>query len=804
MALEAEREKYRKFFKVATSLSNDPYPYQVRLATEEVFPNLLDIPTGLGKTAAVVLAWLWRRRFDERLKTKTPRRLVYCLPMRVLVEQTASNVRGWLEHLKMLGEVGQGKVSVHLLMGGEQDTKSWADYPEEDMILIGTQDMFLSRALMRGYGMSRYQWPVHFALLHNDALWVFDEIQLMGAGLQTSTQLEAFRRSVPRGAGSRSLWMSATLNKNWLSTVDFRPHFDKLVRLELTDEERTDKAVRQRREATKRLGPATVVLTAENSKGGATGYAQSLANEILARHRSGTQSVVILNTVERAQAVFEALEKEKPDIGLLVHARFRQEERTKINQTLTELPAADGPGRIIVATQAIEAGVDITSRTMFTELAPWASLVQRFGRCNRYGEWNDKGGAEVAWIDVNEDLASPYVAADLEAARRKLKKLDSASPAHLPVTDQAAPLVSVLRRRDFLDLFNTDPDLSGFDTDISPYIRDADDLDAQVFWRANPGLEQPPPVREEICRASLSQLKRYLDKRKGEKAAWRWDSLDSKWKPYRETARPGLVLMLDAELGGYDIRLGFAPDQTKVPVPVLVEAATETVESYDGDHRSRQDKPVLLSAHLGHVEETARSIAATLGLTPDETEAVARAGRWHDVGKAHEVFRATMTACGEMAANTDRLWAKSPCRGRHARRHFRHELASMVAWLTHCSKEPHADLIAYLIAAHHGKVRMSLRAMPDEKSPADITKRFARGIWEGDCLPSIALRGEVVPETVLRLDLMELGEGDMGPSWTERTQRLLEIDGPFKLAWLETLVRIADWRASRMEQEDQA
>lgn len=796
---------YKTFFKNATAMSVDPYPYQERLATDDTFPELLDIPTGLGKTAAVVLSWLWRRRFDERFKNDTPRRLVYCLPMRVLVEQTASNVRGWLENLNMLGEVGQGKISVHVLMGGEQNTKSWADYPEEDMVLIGTQDMLLSRALMRGYGMSRYQWPVHFSLLHNDAFWVFDEIQLMGAGLQTSTQLEAFRRSAPQGVCSRSLWMSATLNKDWLSTVDFRPHFDKLGRLELTHEERTDKAVRQRREATKRLSPASVVLTAENSKDRATSYAQSLANEILARHRSGTQSVVILNTVERAQAVFEALENEKPGIGLLVHARFRQEERTKINRTLTELPAADGPGRIIVATQAIEAGVDITSRTMFTELAPWASLVQRFGRCNRNGEWNDKGGAEAAWIDVNEDLASPYVAADLEVARRELKKLDSASPVHLPVTDQAAPLVPVLRRRDFFDLFNTDPDLSGFDTDISPYIRDADDLDAQVFWRANPGPDQLPPGREEICRASLSQLKRYLDKRKGEKAAWRWDSLGGKWKPYREAARPSLVLMLDAELGGYDVRLGFAPDQTKVPVPVLVEAAPETIESYDGDHRSlRQDKPVLLTTHLGHVEETTRDIATTLGLTPDETEAVARAGRWHDVGKAHEVFRATMVACNEMAANTDRLWAKSPCRGRHTRRHFRHELASMLAWLIHCSKEPHGDLIAYLIAAHHGKVRMSLRAMPDEKSPAEITRRFARGIWEGDRLPSIALPGEVIPETVLRLDLMELGEGDMGPSWTERTQRLLEIHGPFKLAWLETLVRIADWRASRAEQENQA
>src|SRR3546814_18530524 len=86
--------------------------------------------------------------------------------MRVLVEQTKENVEAWLSNLGLLGKTGEGKVSVHVLMGGEPDLKSWAEYPEEDMILIGTQDMLLSRALMRGYGMSRYQWPVHFALLH--------------------------------------------------------------------------------------------------------------------------------------------------------------------------------------------------------------------------------------------------------------------------------------------------------------------------------------------------------------------------------------------------------------------------------------------------------------------------------------------------------------------------------------------------------------------------------------------------------------------------------------------------------------
>jgi CRISPR-associated endonuclease/helicase Cas3 len=56
---------FEAFFKQATE--KPPYPYQTRLAAAEQFPELIDIPTGLGKTAAVVPAWLWRRRFAEEL-----------------------------------------------------------------------------------------------------------------------------------------------------------------------------------------------------------------------------------------------------------------------------------------------------------------------------------------------------------------------------------------------------------------------------------------------------------------------------------------------------------------------------------------------------------------------------------------------------------------------------------------------------------------------------------------------------------------------------------------------------------------
>ena len=188
---------FGSFFKRATGIAAGPYDYQRRLACGErgrgesekewlscgtkCESKLIDIPTGCGKTAAVVLAWLWNRVFlpqfgesSARPASDWPRRLVYCLPMRTLVEQTEKNVRQWLKNVGDLewnpGAPHDGKIGVHVLMGGEErETDPWDIYPEHNAILIGTQDMLLSRALNRGYGMSRYRWPMHFGLLNNDA-----------------------------------------------------------------------------------------------------------------------------------------------------------------------------------------------------------------------------------------------------------------------------------------------------------------------------------------------------------------------------------------------------------------------------------------------------------------------------------------------------------------------------------------------------------------------------------------------------------------------------------------------------------
>lgn len=803
---------YSAFFSALTG--NAPYPYQERLASEP-WPDLLDVPTGLGKTSAVTFAWAWKRglrRGGIRVApdADTPRRLVWCLPMRVLVEQTCENIRHWLANANHLGVAGEGKVSVHILMGGEDDLKTWAEWPDEDVILIGTQDMLLSRALMRGYGMSRYQWPVHFAFLHNDALWVLDEVQLMGAGLATTAQLEAFRREMPLSRGSRTLWVSATLNREWLATVDFLRHRDSLRREALSEAESVMPEVARRINAVKTLQPARSGLTPDNPRQ----YIPELAQEIRAAHMPGTTTLVIVNQVERAQQLYQILAaalgdgsggKEIPSL-LLLHARFRLAERRAIEARLRE--SSPQQGRILIATQAIEAGVDITSRTLFSELAPWPSLVQRFGRCNRYGEANDIGGANIYWTDITDDKAVlPYEPDALAAARVKLHELSSASPASLPKTDEVAPLWPVLRRRDFIDLFNTDPDLSGFDVDVSDYIRDAERPPLAVFWREfddAPG-DQPPPMREELCPVAIGQIQ---DLKKRDK--WRWDSLARRWLKLDGPPRPGMTLLLRAQDGGYDPALGFWAESRK-PITPLSPATSRTDESFGDDWRSTQQIPVQLPEHLAHVAQAAQTLCESL----NETEsAVVHAARWHDVGKSHPAFQTMLLAASpNAAAHQGRLWAKSDTQGRAVyatcegepprfteRRYFRHELASMLAWLETHGEDADADLVAYLIAAHHGKVRTSLRALPDEIE-ASGGRRYARGIWEDDRLPAFTFDGEHLGETRLRLSLMELGEGEQGPSWTARTQQLLAEHGPFRLAWLESLVRIADWRATRQEQQ---
>lgn len=853
-------EDFDRFFE--TAVGEAPFPFQRRFA-EDPLPQLVEVPTGLGKTAMAVVGWLYRRfSADEHRRKTTPRRLVYCLPMRVLVEQAARNARTWIDNLTRAGCLEGTGPPVHLLMGGEEE-QEWDVYPEREVILVGTQDMLLSRALNRGYAASRSRWPMHFGLLNTDCLWVFDEIQLMGAGLATSVQLQAFRQLLakrdsdagkPRDA-CLSVWMSATLDEKWLETVDFKAVLSELLenarlRFDYKMECESPGIDPKARTALEQRWKATKPLSKMKS---AIGNPSALADEVQRSHNPGTRTLVVVNTVKRARELFDALlngsraagksktrrrtrggelpSETSPDPAIpmprpvLLHSRFRPPDRAqRVSEALAHVDPA-GPGTIVVSTQVIEAGVDVSAATLVTELAPWPSLVQRFGRCNRRGEHH--GRASVHWIDLPanadaEKLRHPYELADLRAAVAELKRLKDVGLGSLDAHRQGLSAemreilfphqhTHVIRRKDLLDLFDTTPDLAGNDIDIDRFIREVEESDVHVFWRAwdQPRRQEPPPEnspaprREELCPVPIGEFRDFCKDTRRSGKVWRWNFLDGAWEKIDSaTISPGQVFLVHADAGGYSTERGWDPNNSD-RVPPLGPQEGDVPDATEVERLSQIGVWQTLAEHADEVCGELDAIVGALPLSPDEEEALGYAARWHDRGKAHEVFQ---QALPEGVPEKASVWAKAAGKwNRYTRRHFRHELASALAVLMASDglvPPGPRDLVAYLVAAHHGKVRLSIRSLPDETRP-DSGKRFARGIWDGDPLPATDLGGGVTaPAVTLSLEPMELGLGEDGPfagqrSWADRMIRLRDDIGAFRLAYLEAILRAADMRASR-------
>lgn len=892
----AESESFDELFRRATG--NAPYPYQCRLAGRATTPALLRVPTGSGKTQAVLLNWLWRRRFqpDEAGRRGTPRRLVYVLPMRALVEQTQRVAEEVLQRLGLGTEI-----RLRALLGGDVDD-TWLDEPERDSILIGTQDMLLSRALNRGYAQSRFAWPRAFGLLHNDAAWVLDEVQIMGSGLATTTQLAGFQGQFGTAGPAWWTWMSATAETGWLGTVDHvAPGAGDVV--DLLPEERRPEwggALARRLHAAKTLRFSGVALGGSKAAD-LKGYVAALAATARREHVPGSLTLVVVNTVARATELYAALrpgpvrrgrrEAEAGEAGpevLLLHSRFRPpERRQKLDALLGAAGGSEGAGTIAVCTQVVEAGVDITSRTLITELAPWASVVQRLGRLNRGGEYPE---ATALWADLDAGAAPPYEARDLDEARAQLLALEGRSVSPQALADQPVALAyqpgQVLRRRDLLGLFDTTADLTEVDLDVSPYVRDLDERDVQVYWRdwqgqapaaagddgnastpegdaftptdevdgtaaadgeatrpegdpspatkgardvqrAAPPEKVPGPHRDELCAVPLGELRKLVGR---DFPAYRRDPLDGGWRRVlANDVRPGLEVLINARAGHYTPEVGWSSEATEPVAPV--DRRGRTVNALNRDPESEDRDWQTLEAHTQAVVDELERILDGLALPAEAAATLRRAARLHDFGKAHACWQARLVGRGDAAkpALADgQVMAKAPGMDlRRGRPHLRHELASALALLA----EPAlldglhgrlADLARYLVASHHGKVRMVLRSLPGERPrggparagegcpetpPRDESPthapagQYALGILEGDQLPAVALGGGVWAGPLpLSLEVMQLGAESGGASWSERTRALRDDPaiGPFRLAYYEALLRAADARGSRI------
>jgi CRISPR-associated endonuclease/helicase Cas3 len=809
--------------------------------------------------------------------------------MRVLVEQTEQVAQ------QLAARILEGqRPTVHVAMGGK-DSGEWFLYPERPAIIIGTQDMLLSRTLNRGYASARARWPMEFGLLNQDALWVMDEVQLMDVGLATSAQLQAFRDQDQ----SKHLrpcftwWMSATLQPDWLKSVDTEKCHSSWVQnpCEVPADQRSGGLWDISKQAT------TATIAPDDHK--------RFAVRILEEHSKlsdgefGKITLVVCNTVERACQTFDAIVKQRSGETRLIHSRFRPADReTWRAEFLNKAACQKGVDRIIVATQVVEAGVDISAGCLITELAPWPSLVQRFGRCARYG-----GTGSVVVVDrrKNPDDAAPYQPEELERPWEAIQHLRGVG---IKALEDHKPSLSVddrerlypyspahlLLRKEFDELFDTTPDLTGADLDISRFIRSGDERDLQVFWLEIPTdkKDHPPhkppedykPHRQELCAIPFLKAREWLCEKgksslQSRKRAWVWDWLDGEWKPAtREAMLPGRIMCVAADSGGYRADRGFDAESSESVSPVVeppvaptTQALEEADDQQDGELASKQWKTI--ACHTREVAECAREIARQLDLPSNLQSLLELAALWHDWGKAHPAFQHMLRRKRSDAepfrshflAKSKKL--KPSIRAKYfagenetdERPGYRHELASTLGlfallqtyapqhdallgpWLTvweqlkqplpdreppsspptplierllKCTAEEF-DLVAYLVASHHGKVRVGLHAAPKDQDyrpkPGDNNGLPIRGIREGDRLPSVALVPDElpVPEVTLTLSPAAVGlSRRTGVSWRERCMGLLERYGPATLAFLEAILRAADVRASRLTTNDPA
>lgn len=746
--------------------------------------------------------------------------------------------------------------------GGMADGREWLRNPSKPAIIIGTVDMIGSRLFFSGYGASKNIRPFYAGMLGQDSLVVLDETHMSPALRQSLSDMKKIASNVSQSLRPpQALFMSATrrptsealdalsLNELDLEHESVCDRYDAKKMLVLTDAKQNDLPSTITSEALKMTG-RTIVYVQKPSD--ASRITKNLQN-------AGKDAVMLTGTLrgfERdlltcaipsrtcdGESDSQDKQKEKcpPDADILrrgeVFARFvRPPDETRVQCYL-------------VSTSAGEVGADFDADDMVSDLAPFDSLVQRLGRVNRSGKRSSK--ASVVYSD-SIIRKSKAISDELEATLALLKDLVKeeafdASPRNLAAVPSEhmigalSPLPEIQPlTRDIVDMWS----MTSLYEEYSPrpavhhwlrghppspvpdtYVAWRDDIEQLAIHNASTIeniMDKYPLLPHEMARGSTFNVKKILEniaskhplkkaiiiKYNSSIAVKKIVSIDDKDLFYSTLLLPSAAGGLDSEgaLGSSTALVTDVADHPryKKRSRVRVKVSEDRKITLDGDqgglsdgddlnewatkhgdmklvgtialnpnetedgaptrelryYSAKSDSPhsvsttsQRLSDHHKMVKEAAATIVKEVGLDSYLADAVVKAAEHHDLGKAHQHWQECMHCDGSYPLAKTTTHKRPLNLGG-----FRHEFESTRKIAPKLDRYKERDLVLHLIAAHHG--------------------------WARPCFRPNASIDAVDGEH--RLVMI-------------RYASLQKRFGPWGLAWLEGLLRGADWKASELQ-----
>ena len=651
-----------------------PFPWQTRLARlvaeDGTWPAVLDLPTGFGKTAALdVAVFTLALDADRGAARRAPVRIALVVDRRLVVDDAFARAERIVNALADPGHSVIGRVADRLwllagpdapplvarrLRGGIPREDDWARTPSQPTILCSTVDQVGSRLLFRGYGVSDRMKPVHAGLVGADCLILLDEAHLSEPFRQTLHWVRRYREND---------WRQCTdAAAPWgVSLLTATPGDRAGGRVGLEPEDYADPVLATRWHSPKpaRLVDLGGMRTAEADDGNeAADQAEErrrvkvivgeTLRALMAMDKNSALGVVV-NRVGRARTVFEELgrhlDSEAAD-RLLMIGPARPVDRDDLAGKLK--PIRTGCRReldrplVIVATQCVEAGVDIDLDGLVTDAAPVDALRQRFGRLNRAGRnitphaaiVGGKADAKDPVYGTAAGEAWTYLTGTADGPPRKgadaVVDFGLAAFAKRSVPEDALspkPDAPVLLPA-HLDLLSQTSPVPAADPEVALYLHGPDRAaDAvSVIWRADVDTAVPkegmrrllllvPPRAAEAIDLPVWAVRRWLEdadgtaglladipaagpeeatlsrRRPEARPVFRWAGDDDRSAWIRPgDIRPGDAVVVPAAYGGVD-EFGWTPDRRDPAADVADKAARPFV----GRHFAVRVAPGLLT-----------------------------------------------------------------------------------------------------------------------------------------------------------------------------------------------------------------